>query len=256
MAQQAPPAPFQQEKAVARQFVEAYYRAFDTNRAGVAGFFRDASTVSFEGSTVQGAQGFLAKLQQMGLPPQCAHRIVTLDAQPSQAGGGAILVFVTGELLGQQFAEVFQLVPEAQASFYVHNNVFRVGATNGFNVPAAAVDVAKPFIEYYFRTYDTQRTSLAALYRQQSVFSFEDDVRQGPAAIMEKIAAMPRVAHDAASITCDVQQVNGNALLLVFLTGRLSIDEAHPLNFSETFLLVQEGQSYFVGNDIFRLKYG
>jgi len=56
--------------------------------------------------------------------------------------------------------------------------------------------------------------------------------------------------------TGDVHQMNGNALLLIFLSGRLSIDESPPLNFSETFLLVQEGQGFIVGNDIFRLKYG
>lgn len=39
--------------------------------------------------------------------------------------------------------------------------MFRVGATNGFNVPPASVAVAKPFIEYYFQTYDTNRNNLA-----------------------------------------------------------------------------------------------
>ena len=58
----------------------------------------------------------------MGVPATCQHRIVTRNAQPSLAGQGAILVFVTGELLGQQFAEVFQLVPDG-GSFFVFNNV-------------------------------------------------------------------------------------------------------------------------------------
>ena len=55
---------------------------------------------------------------------------------------------------------------------------------------------------------------------------------------MEKLATLPRVVHDAASLTCDAQQVNGNQIVLIFVSGRLSIDESNPLNFSETFLLL------------------
>jgi len=105
---------FQRESDIARQFVQAYYQAFDSNRQGcvscfscvhhprkipqvnapkktllllpprILEFFRDVSTISFEGSTIQGGNNFMAKLQQMGVPMPCSHRLVTLNAQPSQ----------------------------------------------------------------------------------------------------------------------------------------------------------------------------
>ena len=40
-----------------------------------------------------------------------------------------------------------------------------------------------------------------------------------------------------------MQLVNGNAIILIFITGQLSIDEAHPLKFSEVFLLFQGMQA-------------
>ena len=75
---------FQRESVIARQFVDAYYAVFDTNRQGILTFFRDASTISFEGSTFRGGANFLSRLQQMGIPLPCSHRIVTVNAQPSQ----------------------------------------------------------------------------------------------------------------------------------------------------------------------------
>lgn len=250
-----PPPMFEQETALATQFVNQYYSVFDTNRAQLVAMFRDQSQISFEGGTVQGGSVFINKLDQFGLPPKAAHRVVTVDAQPSAAGSGAILVFVTGEYVGQQFSEVFQLVN--QGSYYVHNAMFRVGNTNAFNVPEPSKTVAKQFIEFYYTTFDTNRQALAQMYRPQSNFTLEDTKVQGPQAIMERLAEMPEVQHDPASLTADVQQVNGNALLLIFVTGRLVLkDETNPLNFTETFQIVQDGGSYFIGNHMFKFKYG
>ena len=253
---QQPPAPplCVNEKNLARQFVDVFYRTFDGNRAALGGMYRDASTVSFEGDTLRGGNAFMGKLAGMGIPPTAAHRVVTVDAQPSVAGSGAIVVFVTGEYAGSQYSEVFQLVPEGQ-SFYVHNDIFRVGASNAFNVPPDAVAVVRGFVEWYYPTFDTARQNLAALYKPHSYLTIEEDVRQGQASILDKLSTLPPVQHDASSLTADVHQINGNALLLVFVTGKLRVDE-NPLNFSETFVLVQEGAGYYIGNHVFKLKYG
>ncbi|XP_020589907.1 nuclear transport factor 2-like [Phalaenopsis equestris] len=116
--------------AVARAFVEHYYRTFDTNRAGLAGLYQDNSMLSFEGAKTQGAAAITAKLT--GLPfQQCQHNISTIDCQPSGPAGG-VLVFVSGslQLLGEQhalkFSQMFHLIPTPQGSFYVLNDIFRL----------------------------------------------------------------------------------------------------------------------------------
>ncbi|KAG0500277.1 hypothetical protein HPP92_000349 [Vanilla planifolia] len=116
--------------AVARAFVEHYYRTFDTDRAGLSGLYQDNSMLTFEGATSQGSGAIAAKLT--GLPfQQCQHNISTIDFQPSGPGGG-IIVFVSGslQLAGEQyslkFSQMFHLIPTPQGSFYVLNDIFRL----------------------------------------------------------------------------------------------------------------------------------
>jgi hypothetical protein len=61
---------------------------------------------------------------------QVQHQVATLDAQPSDANGG-ILVVVSGVLLVEEekrpmsYAQTFQLKPRNN-SYYVFNDVFRL----------------------------------------------------------------------------------------------------------------------------------
>ncbi|KAK8940354.1 Nuclear transport factor 2 [Platanthera guangdongensis] len=116
--------------AVARAFVEHYYRTFDTNRAALGGLYQDNSTLSFEGAKTQGVAAISEKLT--GLPfQQCQHNISTIDCQPSGPAGG-VLVFVSGslQLSGEQhalkFSQMFHLIPTAQGSFYMLIDIFRL----------------------------------------------------------------------------------------------------------------------------------
>jgi hypothetical protein len=253
-----------QATQVGQQFVQAYYNAFDTNRQGVASLFQAPSTMSFEGDNAVGPQAIVQKLVTIQLPPGSRHAVTTTDAQPSGCGSGAILVFVTGDFVGGgqklKFQEVFQLVPSGGAGqYYIHNNIFRLGRNNPQNLPAATPQVgqvAMQFMAHYFQTFDGNRAQLAALYRPASVLTFEAASFQGPQAIMAKLGALPQVTHDGASCTVDVQAVNGVAIILVFVTGQLKIDQNPPMKFVQTFLLMQEGAGYYVRNDIFRLNYG
>ncbi|PKA47452.1 Nuclear transport factor 2 [Apostasia shenzhenica] len=96
--------------AVARAFVEHYYRTFDTNRASLAGLYQDSSMLSFEGAKTQGAAAITAKLASLPFQ-QCQHNISTIDCQPSGLSGG-MLVFVSGsiQLAGEQHALKFSQV--------------------------------------------------------------------------------------------------------------------------------------------------
>ncbi|URE12645.1 Nuclear transport factor 2 (NTF2) domain [Musa troglodytarum] len=48
--------------AVAKAFVEHYYRTFDGNRAALGGLYQDASMLTFEGDKIQGTAAIVAKL--------------------------------------------------------------------------------------------------------------------------------------------------------------------------------------------------
>ncbi|CAH2034112.1 unnamed protein product [Thlaspi arvense] len=96
--------------AVAKAFVEHYYSTFDTNRAGLAGLYQEASMLTFEGQKIQGVQSIVAKLTSLPFQ-QCKHHISTVDCQPSGPASG-MLVFVSGnlQLAGEEHALKFSQV--------------------------------------------------------------------------------------------------------------------------------------------------
>ncbi|EFE40737.1 hypothetical protein TRV_04510 [Trichophyton verrucosum HKI 0517] len=132
--------------------------------------------------------------------------------------------------------------------------------------------VAKQFVEFYYKTFDENRGNLGSLYRDQSMLTFETTSIQGAVAILEKLTSLPfeKVAHQVA--TLDAQPSNENGGIMVMVTGALLVwnilillithysrvdDSPAPMNYSQTFQLLPDGAgSYFVFNDVFRLVYG
>ncbi|KAI4233104.1 MAG: hypothetical protein L6R40_007169 [Gallowayella cf. fulva] len=142
---------------IAQQFTQFYYRAFDENRESLAALYRDQSMLTFESSSVQGTSGIVQKLvvrntfslhtlqntgpniladgsstRHQDLPFQkVQHQISTLDAQPSGAEGG-IMVMVTGALKvddeerPMNYCQVFQLLPDGAGSYFVFNDMFKL----------------------------------------------------------------------------------------------------------------------------------
>ncbi|CAG8529455.1 21535_t:CDS:10 [Rhizophagus irregularis] len=84
--------------------------------------------ITFEGAPFKGVNDIIGKLTSLPFQ-QVAHRIATLDAQPSINNG--IIVMVTGELLIDQetnatrFSQAFQLIPDS-GNYWVLNDVFRL----------------------------------------------------------------------------------------------------------------------------------
>jgi len=116
--------------AIAKQFTDFYYNTFDTSRASLLPLYRDTSMLSWEGTPIQGATNIVEKLT--GLPfAKVAHRVTTMDAQPSSPTTPSLLVLVTGLLIVDDspnplnFSQTFQLIPEG-GSYYVLNDVFRL----------------------------------------------------------------------------------------------------------------------------------
>ncbi|KAJ7158946.1 nuclear transport factor 2 [Mycena filopes] len=120
--------------------------------------------------------------------------------------------------------------------------------------PAA---VATQFVDFYYNTFDSDRSGLAALYRDNSMLSFEGSQIAGAPAIAEKLVNLPfqKVQHKVT--TRDAQPSSGTvASILVSVTGLLVVDDSpNPLQFSQVFHLIPDGASYYVFNDIFRLNY-
>lgn len=116
--------------AIAEQFTQFYYNTFDQDRKNLAALYHDNSMLTFETAAIQGVAGIIDKL--VSLPfEKVAHKVSTLDAQPSNESGG-ILVMVTGALLVDEeqrpmnYTQVFQLLPDGSGSYFVFNDAFRL----------------------------------------------------------------------------------------------------------------------------------
>ncbi|KAH9979775.1 putative nuclear transport factor 2 [Russula vinacea] len=117
--------------------------------------------------------------------------------------------------------------------------------------------VAQQFTNFYYSTFDSNRANLAPLYRDSSMLTFEGAPFQGAANIVEKLTSLPfqKVQHKVT--TRDAQPSTAPTSLIVSVTGLLLVDDnQNPLQFSQVFHLIQDGGSYYVHNDIFRLNYG
>lgn len=114
------------------------------------------------------------------------------------------------------------------------------------------------FVEFYYKTFDENRASLAGLYRDNSMLTFETESILGAANVVAKLTSLPfqKVQHQVN--TLDAQPSNEQGGILVLVTGALLVDEEQrPMNYTQTFQLLPDGTgSYFVYNDVFRLVYG
>ncbi|KAK5224601.1 Nuclear transport factor 2 [Exophiala xenobiotica] len=116
--------------------------------------------------------------------------------------------------------------------------------------------IAQQFVDFYYKTFDTDRAQLAALYRPNSMLTFEKEPFQGTQSILEKLTNLPfnKVQHRVD--TTDAQPSNEQGGILVLVTGALMVDDQQqPMSYVQTFNLLSEGGSYYVFNDVFRLVY-
>ncbi|KAI9673113.1 MAG: Nuclear transport factor 2 [Caeruleum heppii] len=117
--------------------------------------------------------------------------------------------------------------------------------------------VAQDFVKFYYSTFQSDRKGLAALYRDNSVLTFEGNRSVGASAIVEKLVslAFEKVGHEVISVDAQPQQVGEG--IVVMVTGRFLVDdESNPMSFGQCFTLLPDGQgSYFIINDLFRIIY-
>ncbi|KAK3316348.1 nuclear transport factor 2 [Apodospora peruviana] len=115
--------------------------------------------------------------------------------------------------------------------------------------------VAKQFVEHYYNTFDSNRSALAPLYRDESMLTFQSAQVGGGPAIAEKLASLPfqKVKHQINSF--ESQPTPGGAGIIILVAGALLVDEEqNPLNYAQTFQLVKDpAGAWFLFNDIFSL---
>ncbi|KIW08308.1 nuclear transport factor 2 [Verruconis gallopava] len=118
-------------------------------------------------------------------------------------------------------------------------------------------EVAQQFVQFYYQTFDENRSNLAGLYKDHSMMTFENSPHQGVAAIIEKLTSLSftKVKHQIT--TQDAQPSGEHGGIIVMITGALLVDEEQrPMNFSQVFQLMPADGSFYVLNDIFRLVHG
>ncbi|MFS7894644.1 putative nuclear transport factor 2, NTF2-like domain superfamily [Helianthus anomalus] len=94
--------------------------------------------------------------------------------------------------------------------------------------------VAKSFVEHYYSTFDTNRASLANLYQDSSMLTFEGQKIQGSSNIVAKLTSLPfqQCKHSITTVDCQPSGPSGG--MLVFVSGNLQIaGEQHALKFSQ-----------------------
>ncbi|XVF01842.1 hypothetical protein REPUB_Repub04eG0123900 [Reevesia pubescens] len=97
--------------------------------------------------------------------------------------------------------------------------------------------VAKAFVEHYYSTFDAIQASLANLYQDGSMLTFEGQKIQGSQNFMAKFTGLPfqQCQHNITTVDC---QPSGAGGILVFVFGTLQLaGEHHALKFSEVTLL-------------------
>ncbi|KAF2764691.1 putative nuclear transport factor 2 [Teratosphaeria nubilosa] len=117
-------------------------------------------------------------------------------------------------------------------------------------------NIAKQFVEFYYKTFDADRSQLASLYGGDSMLTFEASPTQGQANITQKLVDLPfkLVQHQVA--TLDAQPSDASGGILVVVSGALLVEEEkRPMSYTQTFQLKPRENSYYIFNDIFRLVY-
>ncbi|EMR08158.1 hypothetical protein PNEG_03333 [Pneumocystis murina B123] len=117
--------------------------------------------------------------------------------------------------------------------------------------------LAAQFTDYYYKNFDTNRSQLASLYRSNSMLTFENSQIQGVEKIIQKLMELPfeKVLHKITTIDAQPSMLSGGSII-VMVTGQLLVDEEqNPQQYSQTFHLIPEGNTFYVLNDIFRLNY-
>eukprot|EP00656_Telonema_subtile_P038920 TRINITY_DN44081_c0_g1_i2.p1 TRINITY_DN44081_c0_g1~~TRINITY_DN44081_c0_g1_i2.p1 ORF type:complete len:148 (+),score=45.26 TRINITY_DN44081_c0_g1_i2:118-561(+) len=119
----------------------------------------------------------------------------------------------------------------------------------------AALSIAQQFMVVYYQKFDSDRSTLADLYTEASSMTFEGSDLKGQQAILQKLTSLTfqKCQHDLNTARLDVQEIGAGIMILC--TGQLQVDqEPKPMLFTEVFVLMNNGASWYIHNHMFRLN--
>lgn len=117
-----------------------------------------------------------------------------------------------------------------------------------------AQGIGNQFVEHYYNTFKTDKSSMGRLYHEQSILSWEGRKFIGQQAIAQHLQSLPFGKIDFRLGTTDVQPTIANGIV-VFVTGQLVTEgETKPLQFSQMFHLMTANTAWVLVNDMFRLS--
>lgn len=131
------------------------------------------------------------------------------------------------------------------------------GGAVGSSVGAAGdfQQIGNQFVQHYFQAFDSNRASLAPLYSDTSMLSFEGEQFQGSQAILQKLTSLQMsIKHQVLKADHHpIQPTNGVMSLVV---GNLFVDGSTvPVKFSRMFSLAPTpNSSVTIVNDMFRVS--
>ncbi|KAK8794698.1 hypothetical protein WA158_001679, partial [Blastocystis sp. Blastoise] len=113
-------------------------------------------------------------------------------------------------------------------------------------------EIAQSFVTYFYQVFDSAPANLAGLYSNDSMLTFEGQEFLGAEQILGKINSTGATFVHKPE-TLDVQPLFDGSILVV-VSGSLTIDTNNPLQYSESFILKNNGaNSFYVANDVLRL---
>eukprot|EP00922_Rhytidocystis_sp_ex-Travisia-forbesii_P035076 GHVS01052081.1.p1 GENE.GHVS01052081.1~~GHVS01052081.1.p1 ORF type:complete len:140 (+),score=22.97 GHVS01052081.1:222-641(+) len=113
--------------------------------------------------------------------------------------------------------------------------------------------LGKQFAEQYFNSFTANRGNIEAMFRAQSMLSWEGQQFQGSANVMKKISELPTMTYKLASLDCQPACDNG---ILIVVAGDVKIDDnSNAMKFMQVFVLRRTSTgTYYIFNTIFRLN--
>ena len=112
-------------------FLNQYYACMQGNREGLLAFYNDASHMTYTSQQYHGVKEIKNKIESFSFQ-SIKFENMNSDVQEGPLPG-SIMVFVTGylEMDGNsqeqfRFSQVFNLAPNGQGGFYIHNDIFSI----------------------------------------------------------------------------------------------------------------------------------
>ncbi len=113
--------------------------------------------------------------------------------------------------------------------------------------------LSKEFLQQYYGTLMTNRKELIKFYTDASTMTYNGDVHVGRKQIEHKIESFGFQKIVYSLDTPDVQPGPIPGSLLIFVTGRLQMDDTDNFKFCQIFNICPNGQGgLYCHNDIFR----